>query len=69
MNWIPYIITVLKKNKSSKNLLVENKMKRMTGKLMSESELIREMELEEYRNIVVPRYVPMHLSQRRALIK
>lgn len=64
LKWIPYVVTVDKNNKGLQNLVVENKMKGIVGKTMRKNDLIKEMEAEDGRNIIVPRYVPMLLSQR-----
>lgn len=67
LKWIPYVVTVGRNNEGLQNLSVENKMKGIFRKTMKKSDLIKEMKVEESRNIIVPRYVPMLLSKRELL--
>jgi len=66
LRWIPYIITVHKSPTGQRYLRVENKIKKI-NKNMSVNDLIKEMEMEQNRNIIVPRYAPMLLSKRLAV--
>lgn len=64
LKWIPYMITVNKKDKDFQNLTVENEAKKITEKIMRKNDLIKEMKAEDDKDIIVPRYVPMLLSKR-----
>ena len=64
LKWIPYVITVNKKDKDFQNLIVKNEAKKITEKIMRKNDLIKEMKAEDGKNIIVPRYVPMLLSKR-----
>lgn len=64
LKWIPYVITVNKKDKDFYNLIVKNEAKGITGKIMRKNDLIKEMKAEDGRDIIVPCYAPMLLSKR-----
>lgn len=64
LKWIPYVVTVDKNNENLQKLSVENRMKGIFRETMKKSDLIKEMNAEEGRNIIVPLYVPMLLSER-----
>lgn len=61
---IPYIIMVNKNSKGLQELSIENKRKKVFKGIIRKSDLIKKMNAEENRNIIVPRYVPMLLSKR-----
>jgi threonyl-tRNA synthetase len=64
LKWIPYVITIDKNNDGLQNLSVENKTKCIFGEIMRKDDLVKKMNTEEDKNIVVPRYLPMLLSKR-----
>ncbi|HDH07653.1 MAG TPA: hypothetical protein ENG89_01380, partial [Candidatus Moranbacteria bacterium] len=64
LKWIPYVITINKKDKDFQNLIVENEAKEITGKIMRKNDLIKEMKAEDGRDIIVPCYIPILLSKR-----
>lgn len=61
--WVPYLITI-RKDGGKVKICVKNKRKRILWKTMKRTDLIKEMSTEQYRNIIVPRYSPMLLSQK-----
>lgn len=64
LKWIPYVITVNKKDKDFQNLIVENEAKKITEKIIRKNDLIKKMKAEDGKDIIVPRYIPMLLSKR-----
>lgn len=63
LKWIPYVITTDRNNNSQK-LIVENKLKGVTKKIVRQNDLIRELKSKVDKNLIVPCYVPMFLSRR-----
>ncbi|GEM_PF-3625244 len=64
LNWIPYMITVDKNINGLRNLIVDQRLKKISGKIMSQDDLIKEMRAEDGGGVTVPRYAPMRLSKR-----